>query len=93
MSVEAALKDNENRWEASFASHDPSVSQPMMASDFVGVYWDGKIVNKRADLQTMTGGIVFSDFKVEDLQVRVYGETGIVVGQGTIVAQKEDKIC
>ena len=46
MSVEAALKDNENRWEASFASHDPSVSQPMMASDFVGVYWDGKMMNK-----------------------------------------------
>ena len=36
----------------------------------------------------MTGNIVFSEFKINDVQVRVYGETGIVVGQGTISAQK-----
>jgi ketosteroid isomerase-like protein len=52
------------------------------------VWPDGKAVNKPADLQTMTGNIVFSEFKIDDLQVRVYGETGIVVGQGTINAQK-----
>ena len=46
------------------------------------------VVNKRADLQTMSGDIVFSEFKIDDVQVRVYGETGIVVGQGKISAQK-----
>jgi ketosteroid isomerase-like protein len=46
-------------------------------------------VNKKEDLQTMTGDIVFSEFNIDDLQVRVYGETGIVVGQGKISAQKE----
>jgi ketosteroid isomerase-like protein len=46
-------------------------------------------VNKKEDLQTMTGDVVFSEFNIDDLQVRVYGETGIVVGQGKISAQKE----
>ena len=46
MSVEATLKDNENRWEAAVASHDSSVAQSMLANDFVGVYWDGKVINK-----------------------------------------------
>jgi len=45
-------------------------------------------VNKKEDLQTMTGDIVFGEFKIDDLQVRVYGETGIVVGQGKISAQR-----
>jgi ketosteroid isomerase-like protein len=46
MSVEATLKDSENRWEAAVASHDSSVAQSLLANDFVGVYWDGKVVNK-----------------------------------------------
>jgi ketosteroid isomerase-like protein len=46
MSVEAALKDNENRWEASYAAHDVSVAQSLVANDFVGVYWDGKVMSK-----------------------------------------------
>jgi ketosteroid isomerase-like protein len=41
-------------------------------------------VNKREDLKSMTGDIVFTEFKIDDLQVRLYGDTGIVVGQGTI---------
>ena len=37
----------------------------------------------------MTGDIVFTEFKIDDLQVRLYGATGIVVGQGTIKAHEE----
>ncbi len=46
VSVEAALKDNENRWEASYAAHDVSVAQSFVANDFTGVYWDGKVMGK-----------------------------------------------
>jgi ketosteroid isomerase-like protein len=45
-SVEATLKDMENRWEASYAAHDTSVAQSFIASDFNGVYWDGRVMNK-----------------------------------------------
>ena len=54
MSVEAALKDNENKWEASYAAHDASVAQAMVANDFVGVYWDGKIQSKSGVLGQIT---------------------------------------
>ena len=30
----------------------------------------------------MTSDIVFTEFKIDDLRVRLYGDTGIVVGQG-----------
>jgi ketosteroid isomerase-like protein len=48
MTTEAALKDNENRWEASVGTHDASVAQSLVANDFAGVYWDGKVINKSA---------------------------------------------
>ena len=47
---------------------------------------DGSIVNKRADLETMTGNIGFSEFKIQNVKVRPYGDTAIVVGQGSIKA-------
>ena len=36
----------------------------------------------------MTGDIVFSEFKIHNLQVRLYGDAGIVIGEGVIKAQK-----
>ena len=47
-----------------------------------------RIVNKRGDLQSMTGDIVFSEFENHHLEVRLYGDTGIVVGGGIINAHK-----
>lgn len=49
---------------------------------------DGSIVNKREDLKSMTGDIGFTEFQIDDLQVRLYGDAGIVVGQGTIKAHE-----
>jgi hypothetical protein len=46
MGVEGAIKDNENRWEASYAAHDISVPQSLVANDFAGVYWDGRVFSK-----------------------------------------------
>ena len=46
------------------------------------------LMNKRQDLQTMNGDIVFTEFKIDDLRVRLYGDTGIVVGEGMIKAHK-----
>jgi hypothetical protein len=45
-------------------------------------------MSKRGDLESMTGDIVFSEFKIHNLRVRLYGETGIVVGEGIIKAHE-----
>jgi len=85
---EQALIRIQHDWAEARVEGDISYTQRLEAEDCTIVWPDGKVVNKRADLQTMTGNIVFSEFKINDLQVRVYGEAGIVVGQGTISAQK-----
>jgi len=64
-----------------------SYTRRLETEDCTIVWPDGSIVNKRADLQSMTD-IVFSEFKIQNLQVRLYGDTGIVVGEGMIKARK-----
>jgi hypothetical protein len=61
------------------------VWQTISESDDCTIVWpNGSIVNKRQDLQTMIGDVVFTEFKIDDLQVRLYGDTGIVIGEGII---------
>jgi ketosteroid isomerase-like protein len=88
---EQALKRIQHDWAEARIKADSSYTRRIEAGDCTIVWPDGRIVNKQQDLQTMTGDIVFSEFKINDLQVRIHGETGIVVGQGTISARKREQ--
>jgi ketosteroid isomerase-like protein len=78
----------QREWAEARVKGDSSYARRVEANDCTIVWPDGSIVNKQQDLQTMTGDIAFTEFKIDDLRVRLYGDTGIVVGQGTIRAQK-----
>src|SRR5438552_672917 len=82
MSVEAALKDNENRWEASYAAHNISVAQSLVANDFVGVYWDGKVMSKSGLISEIKKDKdTYKSTKNEKLAVHAYGpNVAVVVG-------------
>ena len=86
---EQALIRIQQDWAKARVKGDSSYTRRLEVDDCTIVWPDGRVVNKKEDLQTMTGDIVFSEFNIDDLQVRVYGETGIVVGQRKISAQKE----
>ena len=85
---EQALIRIQQDWAEARVKGDSSYTRRLEVNDCATVWPDGRVVNKKEDLQTMTGDIVFGEFKIDDLQVRVYGETGIVVGHGKISAQK-----
>ena len=78
----------QREWAEARVKGDSSYARRVEANDCTIVWPDGSIVSKQKDLQTMTGDIAFTEFKIDDLRVRLYGETGIVVGQGTIRAHK-----
>jgi ketosteroid isomerase-like protein len=84
---EQALMKIQREWAEARIKGNSSYTRRLETEDCTIVWPDGSIVNKRADLQSMTD-IVFSEFKIQNLQVRLYGDTGIVVGEGTIKAQK-----
>ena len=85
---EQALMKIQHEWAEARVKGDSSYTRRIEADDCTIVWPDGRIVNKRQDLQTMIGDIVFTEFKIDDLRVRVYGDTGIVVGAGIIKAHK-----
>ena len=86
---EQALMKIQREWAEARVKGDSSYTRRLEAEDCTIVWPDGRIVNKREDLKSMTGDIVFTEFKIDDLQVRLYGDTGIVLGQGTIKAHEE----
>lgn len=85
---EQALIRIQHEWAQARMKGDSSYTRLLEAEDCTIVWPDGRIVNKRADLESMTGDIVFTEFKIDDLRVRLYGDTAIVLGQGTIRAEK-----
>ena len=85
---EEALIKIQHDWAEARMKGDSSFTRRLEAPDCTVVWPDGSIVNKGEDLESMIGDIVFTEFKIDDLQVRLYGDTGIVVGQGTIKAHE-----
>jgi ketosteroid isomerase-like protein len=81
-SVEATLKENENRWETAFGSHDVSVAQAVVANDFVGVYWDGKTLTKSGIVsQVKKDKDTYQSARNEKLDVHRYApDVAVVVG-------------
>ncbi len=82
MSAEAAVKDNENRWEASYVAHDASVAQSLVANDFVGVYWNGKVMSKSGVISEIKKDKdTYKSAKNDKLAVHSYGpNVAVVVG-------------
>ena len=85
---EQALMNIQREWAEARVKSDSSYTRRLEAEDCTIVWPDGRIVNKRGDLESMTGDIVFSEFKIHNLQVRLYDDMGIVVGEGIIQAHK-----
>ena len=82
MSVEAALKDNENRWEAAIAKHDTVSVGSMVADDFVGVDHDGKVMTRSGVLaEAKKDRDTYKSAVNEKLAVHTYGpNVAVVVG-------------
>ena len=78
----------QREWAEARVKGDSSYTRRIEADDCTIVWPDGRIVNKRGDLESMTGDIVFSEFKIHNLRVRLHGDTGIVIGEGLLKAQK-----
>jgi len=87
---EQSLMKIQHEWAEARVKGDSSYTRRIEADDCTIVWPNGRIVNKRGDLRSMTD-IEFSEFTIENLHVRLYGDTGIVVGEGIIKAHKRNQ--
>jgi hypothetical protein len=74
-----ALAEIQREWANARLKRDSSFPRRIEGDDFTVVWFDGRIVTKEEDLQTYeSDDAVFTDFNINDLKVRLYGDTAIV---------------
>ena len=56
--------------------------QQHLADDFVCIDSEGSVLNKEAFLEHTSRGPYVADYKLEDVEVRIYGETALVQATG-----------
>jgi hypothetical protein len=90
--VEATLKDIEDKWEASFMSHDPSVAKAYLADDYRGVSSKGKVMTKSSLLAEIKSDTdTYTSAKNGNMDVRVYGgQFAVVMGTSTEAGKGKD---
>lgn len=85
---EQALRKIQQDWADARLKRDSSFPKQIEAEDFTVVWFDGTLVNKQEDVRTYeSDDATFTEFKIDDLKMRFYGDTAIVVGQGSIKAR------
>jgi len=74
------LKAQEQRWEGSFATHDVSVTEQLVAPDFIGTSSSGKVGNKAMMVdQARNDKNVYTSAVSGDMIVRMFGPSVAVV--------------
>jgi len=89
---EAAIKDMENKWEASVPSHNYSMVEGYVSADFMGVSSKGKFVNRSQMLSEYKGDKdTYKSAKNEKLNVKMYGkDVAVVTGRAREVGTGKD---
>jgi ketosteroid isomerase-like protein len=91
-SPEATIRDIEDKWEASVATHDASVAQAYLADDFRGISSKGKVMSKSNLLSEFKKDTdTYTSAKNSKLDVRVFGgQFAIATGISTEVGKSKD---
>jgi ketosteroid isomerase-like protein len=89
---EATLRDIENKWEASFMAHDPSVAKVYLGDDYRGVSSKGKVMTKSSLLAEMKSDTdTYTSAKNGSMDVRVFGgQFAVVMGTSTEAGKGKD---
>lgn len=67
------------KWLALSQQGDFTALRKIVADDFIGTTFTGQVVSKE-DVAPQGGGGTFPEGAVQDLQVRVYGDTAVAIG-------------
>ena len=92
--IERELMQMERDWSAAYLSHDVSVVDRLLADDFIGTDGRGIMTDKKQELEDARSENpnrkVLSE-AIDDMKVRVYGDTAIVNGRTTEKIQSGGK--
>ena len=91
-SVEDTLIQIEHDWGEALLKADVTAWSRFLGDDWVLTYSDGTLVTKAMALADLKeGALKIESFRLDDLKVRVYGDTAVVTGQITEKSKFRDK--
>ena len=64
---------------------DRATIERLTADDFIYIHSNGSVTNRAQEIaETLAPGTTWTNSKIDDLRVRVYGDTAIVTGLNTL---------
>ena len=90
--AEQELVKLENEWCAAYVAKDTGAMGRIEADGWICTTADGELVTRAEDIADVGAGVyVATEFKIEDVKVRVHGDTAIVTGRQTEKATYKGK--
>lgn len=86
----SAVLEAISEWDRAMVANDPDAIGRYMADDWVIVGPDGSVGGKARFLDLVRSGTLTHDtMESHDMDVRLYGDTAVVVGRGVSAGQHE----
>jgi uncharacterized protein (TIGR02246 family) len=87
------------KFAEAFSQSDVDALQKLIADDYVHTNLDGSVLNKTQWLdfakvrkgEMSSGKMKFTEYRFDDIQVRIYGNTAVVTGKAVTAGVKEGK--
>lgn len=75
---EQALLKLEHEWNEAYKNGNKAFLERVMAEDFVFIDETSQVISKASSISSTLQNVKVESYRVEDMKVRVYGDTGIV---------------
>jgi ketosteroid isomerase-like protein len=84
MGTESSLTETCKAWDAAMTRNDADEIAAFMSSDWVIVGTDGGITPRSKFLESIrSGDLVHHHMDSDELRVKTYGDTGVIIARGT----------
>jgi uncharacterized protein (TIGR02246 family) len=92
-SAEQAVRQLFDELVASYAKNDAVAPGRILAEDFTFTSPFGDVMTKEQRIgEIKPGGVQFDSYTVDDVKVRVYGDTAVVANQATLSGKRGDQV-
>ena len=92
-SAEQAVRQLFDELVTAYAKNDAAAPARILADDFTFTNPFGEVMTKEQRIgEIKPGGIMFDSYSVDDVNVRVYGDTAVVTNQATLAGKRGDQV-
>ena len=80
---EQSLRDAEHQWMESFKNRDRDALNRILDDQFIFTDAEGQVFNKTQYIDAATRVIKVESYSMDDMSIRIFGDTGVVAGRWT----------